>query len=432
MTPWTVAADDTIDNALTASVDAWMFNCSVMIDDTTLSIMKGPVDQTADVWRGQARSSHTCNLLHSLSKFGYSYPSTVAGNIDITQESGTAAAPIVYKGGYARDDMASQTGYTVVASFTNVGRLCPCPTSITYNGFERLIGCNCANDFLSETANSGSYFYLKEVGYIGTRYAVPQNSSGRYFEKVCACFGQSGLYLGFANMVGKNLKGMGTTSGSIGITGRTQGENIRTHGAATGLAVGGSPSWGMALPTINAVWDKSTTAAVTGTGTTINRLNTTAPALFSGTNSGLRIYALNDDPLASVFWGWECYWKTQNSVADGGSGYALQGFVMTNTHREQYPCIIELPFIDSTAGVSQTISIKLRRSSTNISMKLVVGAGYTLNARQETAVLTPSTSAFDTTTLTFTPDRTGVSCPCIEAWSSDATSSFYADTFSVT
>lgn len=333
------------------------------------------------------------------------------------QDSGTAAAPITFSGGWDRTDMSAQTGETWVSGQNCLGRC------IYTNGKNNIT----IENYNGTRANVGHY--LDGVGItMNNCHAVGNNTVGIFNNAHITLAGQG---VGSFNN-GTNGFGLSTSA-----YGRLRAVTMAGN-AVDGWSTGSAADFGIAVDDLwavnnggygirqdsfspmkvrNLVTANNVTAGVSSPNSDMTLVNAsigeaTEFAAMGGV-SMRAIYSHNHDKVAGSHYVWmrAATIQSDSSVRNSASGISWKFTITASGVRtNQYPVSMSLAKIKCAANVAKNISIRTRRDATTVNGLLLVEGGQIAGVPEDVAVVsTPSVNTWtDSGTLSFTPTEDGV------------------------
>jgi hypothetical protein len=365
-------------------------------------------------------------------------PITAANTqVNVPQEDGTAASPIIYSGGWNRTDMSTQTGETWLSG-TNGNGYMVYLNARSHVEFRNLNGTRFNYGYMLNTnCYNVRYTNVQLMGSTGYGIGYVANSNSKMFGTGIVCYGNSyGIvpapYLFEFKQVRTDCNGnAGFSSNTADIYNASFVRNLVSKNNSTGVSHNGTA----VLTVFNLVTSGNTNGAASALGKLVlinASIAESAEFAAPTTNSGGYIYSHKHD-------------QTVNNhliTADGGtivsatdqrhtaSGIAWK-FRPTATNRSAaYPLELAIGKIVCQSGVAVNITIWTRRDNTNIKGQLVVRGGQLTGVPEDVAIdCQPTINTWEqSSTLSFTPTETGVLELMFRVWDGvGSTNAFWID-----
>jgi hypothetical protein len=415
--------DPTVDAGV-HEVWGWLSNTKLTLAPKALNATM-PTQSGLHAWPWAAFSG-TIYVYHHLA--GNLWQNSNNNTVEGVTEAGTVALPVTCSGGWNRTDMSTQTGITYLRNLNGIGiHFGTARAYVTYSKFGvsgYQFGNNVFEDMgLSECVTSGAT--LARMGP-ASGSERPCNMSKLF----CGGGGSTGAVINVSGLTG-DIKCFGLATlavaqnayvsrmGMVGQSGLTlvsgNGRNKYSIGklycsdvlTAISRSVGCSISCEYFYPT--------------------NVVLTDAAANTSGYFGICRYNGTYNDCRAYGQW-W--YSTRDTAIVDTGATASWKIGVNNTGAREDFP--ISIPLLDhefSTDPTGQTVTITCRvyRSSTNISIKLIVCAGMIVDT-QQSATAVGSAGVWETLTITFTANNFSMIGLWLQLWATDSTSFAYVNT----
>lgn len=356
--------------------------------------------------------------------------------VNIPQEDGTAASPIIYSGGWNRTDMSTQTGETWLSGVNGDGYMVYL-NARSHVEFRNLNGTRFNNGYI---LNSGCYNVrytnVQLMGNTGDAIGYVANANSRMFGTGIVCYGNgNGIipapYAFDFRQVRTDCNSTGFSSNTTDVYNASYVRNIVSKNNSTGISHNGTA----VLTVSNLVTSGNTNGAASALGKLVLINASIAETTeFAGltTNGGGYIYSHKHDQTAN----------NHLITADGGtivsatdqrhtaSGIAWK-FRPTATNRSvAYPLELVLGKIACLSGVAVNITIWTRRDNANIKGQLVVRGGQLAGVPDDVAIdCQPTINTWEqSSTLSFTPTETGVLELVFKVWDGvGTTNAFWID-----
>jgi hypothetical protein len=364
------------------------------------------------------------------------------GGNNAVQESGTAAQPIVYKGGWNRTDMSTQTGETWVDGGNGMGIAYNPTAGMDYVTQENLNSVRCSY---------GVYYTNKGWRYAnchhnnavsGFSFAGATDASITLRNVVTNMCSGAGMDFSVANVIIDAVALQSSGGNSVGFatgTGLLTGPPLRDIWAKGNKTIGFNHLSVRELSLSGFVCSGSGTAGLAAPNSAhVNVIN----GLFSTTAfsdptalHGTYIYSHKHNQTADN----HLIWTDGGSITSAtdqrhtASGISWK-FRPTSTNRSsQYPLRLSVAKIAVSANAMVTLSIWTRRDNTNIAGQLIVLGGQLAGVGNDVSVsCTPSVNTWVQSSLTFTPTEAGVVEALFLVWDGvGTTNNFWIDDISI-
>ena len=371
---------------------------------------------------------------------------TTTTPVQEVMDSGTAGNPITFSGGWNRTDMSTQTGQTWFDGQSGNGRGALI-SSKNYASFDKINFCRYFNGLYNNsgtslavgsiyaTACSDSGVYIQGLdssitdiwtnncGGAGNTYGLAFSSTAagaRVGTVKCAdnC-GDAGVFITTTESVtidtlygGNN--GTNTNTGSIYITNSSRitiGSCIlKNNAVANGIYITASNA------SINGGSTTGFTAGVTAAGPanlflnnfTINEVTEVSSLIFG---RGTMVYSNRHDNTDGNNWQWQGSGtiNQQTSVVDSPATASWRMNPTTaSATATAAPLTLKLGTVVCGAGALVTVTARMRRSNTGLTMRLVCPGGQIAGVTSDvTSDMTAAADTWETVTITFTPTKAG-------------------------
>lgn len=406
---------------------------TVIIDNGTASL--------AGAGQGYWGATETAALYkRDIIKFTMVSATTTA--LQAAQDTGTAASPIVYSGGWDRTNMTTQSGETWVSGQNGLGR-CFFTNGKTYNT---------VINYHTSRANVGVYF--DATGFIATNCHSLGNTTPGFFNNGAACFSLSGIHChnnsGYGFQQGANLTGkirMISTSGNLSGGFFTHGSwdfNVDINGMFSYNNVAFGFDHQSITPTRirNLVTANNSSNAIRSLDSDVVLVNPLVPDGVSQgftSNNGAEIKITKFGQTAGDH---RVYLQSATIFTDSSTRHTASGvsWKFTNTsagRNSTFPIPLKIARLKCSANTAVNLTIWTYRDSTNATGQLIVEGGQIAGVSSSVSVTcTPTINTWtQSSTLTFTPTEDGVVEVKFNVWDDSAsgtTTNFWIDDFNKT
>jgi hypothetical protein len=377
-------------------------------------------------------------------------PVGLFSNVFVLNEGGSATDTLSITGGWDRTNMSTQTGQTWFdgQSSTGTGLNYASASLFTNISIDRLNFCRFGEGTNSSAGISNSS--------IGSMYCTNCDTTGIVFNANCINVTATSLwaYNNFDSGItlagtGINITDIklasnnGSTSGvfinslfysNIGTV--VAGNNGTSTGSSSNIQLGSSLNCTIGTATLtnaraaNAIRLSGSTNMYINGGTSSNNsiaINATltspstlylnsftineAVEVTTATNTGTIIYSNRNDNTDNNSWVWQSNLGTinqQTSVVDSPATTAWQMRPTSTRATTNSPIFLKLGTIVCAASSLVTVTARMRRTNTGLTMRLVCPGGQILGvASNVTANMTAAADTWETVTITFTPTKAG-------------------------
>ena len=357
-------------------------------------------------------------------------------------ESGSSGSPIAYSGGWNRTDMSTQTGMTWYDGQNGLGRVF-FVDQFDFLNLERLCGTrfyavawsnNASTDcrFISmyATANDYGTFY-SGINHYANLIWVNNNRNNLYVSnaigvladtvKNCANAEQSCIAI-----VSASSCSVKTVSSTLGNTSDTSSFAANVYLASTNFcSIGNLNSNGAAG---YAIFNNSGFNTVINGGSSINSTSG-GVSVDSGAVTYLNDFTINETTEVNVIqqgaigvysnrhdntdnnsWVFGAYGAAnqQTAVVDSPATTSWRMRPTSTSASAQVPIRLKIGTVVCAASSLVTITARMRRDNTGLTMRLVCPGGQILGVTSDvTSDMTAAANTWETVTITFTPTKAG-------------------------
>lgn len=422
--------------------EAWYAIQSINFDAIMLANINSSAS-TATVQRGYMGTTETVTTYkRETIKTAPASSSTTA--VNIMTESGTSAALMTYSGGWNRTDMSTQTGETwydgqngngygfVGDSFVNFvrtdklnavrytegWRIVPASSYGGQIGSARFTACGTGIATSGTTGNNFDTLWVNNnnlgmslLGSFGTVVDTVVNASNNItngislneklgnFKVISQAHnnGQNGILLGSAAI-------KGVTIGSL--TANSNGQFGANIGTIAGVVIGGGSTTG----NLSAGFSM-TSGSLFLSNFTVNEVTEFSGYLTFGNFCGPSVYASRLDNVDGNSWvfAYNGTVNQQTAVVDSPATTAWKlSPTQSITSIANTPVKLKLGTVVCAAGSLVTVTARMRRDNTGLTMRLVCPAGQISgNTTDIFTDMTAAANTWETVTITFTPTNAG-------------------------
>lgn len=363
-------------------------------------------------------------------------PAAAAGNDTVmrVQESGTSsAAGFTFSGGWNRTDMSTQTGVSWYDGQNGLGVLFSASsTGISY------ITTDAINGVRYGTVWNLTLSTFAVGNVIGTIYCTASNfgvsTSGAgivatniYANNNNSCISIAGtstitkLFINNGGNGGSSLSGNGTicdtfvtyNGASSGIAINTAvGLTIRSFssGYCTGYSLAASTGYNIVIGSGSSVGSSSGTFNVSSGQLFVSNFSTgEATEAVVGAYPGA-IYISRNDNTNNNSWVYQAYGTVnqQAAVIDSPAASAWKMSPTSANATATTPVKLKLGTIVCGAGTLVTVTARMQRSNTGLTLRLIAPGGQIIGVSTDTYTdMTAAANTWETVTITFTPTNAG-------------------------
>lgn len=368
-----------------------------------------------------------------------------SGNVQAVNEGGSAGSLTTYSGGWNRTDMSTQTGQTWFDGQNGVGTGLNAST-FGYMAFDRVNFCRYSfgyNEPAGPNSIGSMYATACSAGIVFSNNAAPTigSTATALWGNNCA----SGILLaGFGasitavksaencSTVGFVLSSAGQCRAGTVVTGNcgnSTGGGLRFASSANctiGNLISSNGLIGIFVDTsfncfVNggSTTGSTTSGVVIGTSTLVvtpgelylNNFTINEVTEVSGLVSGLRyLYSNRHDNTDNNSWIWQGQGtiNQQAAVVDSPATTSWKMNPTSTNATATSPLLLKLGTVVCAASTLVTVTARMRRSNTGLTMRLVCPGGQISGvANDVTADMTAAINTWETVTITFTPSKAG-------------------------
>lgn len=357
-------------------------------------------------------------------------------------EAGTISAPIAYSGGWDRTNMSSQSGQTWYdgVNGNGVGWL----LNLTYTSVDRInfVRCSTGVSVSIGTATVGS-IYAPSSSNAGVLASGQNAAITSIWANNCATgvsISNTGITItDVKNAENCNVSGVSFTSGSASVVvGSIKSGNVNNT-TGGGLSISGSTFCSIGTYTSSGIGFNSiyigqsgcnnfyinggSTAGATSAGISMATtalgllnlnnftINETTEVSTASTGNLITVFSNRHDNTDGNNWQFQASTGTINQQTTVVDSPATTSWKMSPTSanaRATAPLRLKLGTVVCAAGSLVTVTARMRRGNTGLTMRLVCPGGQISGVSSDvTSDMTAAANTWETVTITFTPTKAG-------------------------